>query len=194
MRTALTRLEGGIRGGRRPALRVSGREGCGRVWPREEELELVQEGPMDRTPEPVVPDLVEALRQHMLQEAADALHCRQGHRLPAVMSRVLIAETDLAILDGEHAAMGQRDPVDVPAEVVQDLLRALDGRFAVDDLPLGPDHLGDRQVGPFLTHPIEQQATQELRSNSHYEARDCFVGYRLLAMTPLLSLRGTVFL
>jgi len=118
---------------------------------------------MGGTPQARVPDLVEALGQHVLQEAADELHCRQGHRLPAVVSGVLIAETDLAILDGEHAAMGQRDPVDVPAEVVQDLLRALDGRFAVDDLPLGPDHLGDRQVGPFLTHQVHTQPAKACR-------------------------------
>jgi hypothetical protein len=61
VRTELTGLEGKIRGARRLALPVRGREGCGRVLSGEQELELVQERPMDGTPQPVVPDLVEAL-------------------------------------------------------------------------------------------------------------------------------------
>jgi hypothetical protein len=59
--------------------------------------------------------------------------------------------------------MGQRDAVDRPAPVVQDLLRALDGRFAVDDPPLGPEHLGPRPVRPFLTHPVHKQPAQARR-------------------------------
>jgi hypothetical protein len=65
---------------------------------RQAELKLVQKRTVDRTPEPVVPDLVETLRQHVLQKAANELQCRQGHGLPAVMAGVLVAETDLAIL------------------------------------------------------------------------------------------------
>jgi hypothetical protein len=61
VRTELTRLEGRIRGVRRLALPVRGREGCGRVLTCEQELELVQERPMDGTPQPVVSYLVESL-------------------------------------------------------------------------------------------------------------------------------------
>jgi hypothetical protein len=46
---------------------------------RPAELKLAQQGTVDRTPEPGVPDLVETLRQHMLQKAASTLPCRQGH-------------------------------------------------------------------------------------------------------------------
>jgi hypothetical protein len=41
--------------------------------PRQQELELVQEGTMDGTPQPIVPDFVEPLGQHVLQKAADEL-------------------------------------------------------------------------------------------------------------------------
>jgi hypothetical protein len=88
---------------------------------RQAELKLVQKRTVDRTPEPVVPDLVETLRQHVLEKAADELQCRQGHGLPAVMAGVLVAETDLAILDREHAAIGQGDSVDIPAQVAKHL-------------------------------------------------------------------------
>jgi hypothetical protein len=49
-----------------------GGRGTGCV-PRQAELELVQEGTMDRTPQPIVADFVEPLGQHMLQKATDEL-------------------------------------------------------------------------------------------------------------------------
>jgi hypothetical protein len=91
-------------------------KGCGRrlgCVPRQRELELVQEGTMDGTPQPIVPDLVEALGQYVLQKAADKLLGREGHSVPTVGLRVLIAKADLAILDGEQAVISQRDPMDI---------------------------------------------------------------------------------
>jgi hypothetical protein len=61
VRTELTCLEGKIRGARRLALPVRGREGGGRVLSCEPELEWVQERPMDGTPQAIGADLVEAL-------------------------------------------------------------------------------------------------------------------------------------
>jgi hypothetical protein len=111
---------------------------------------------MDGTPQPIVPDFVAALRQHMLQEAPDELVGRQGHGSPALVLGVLIAEAHLAVLDGEQAGVGQRDPVDLPAQGVQDWLRALHGRLTVDAPPFGPDRLGTGQVGACLTHQLEK--------------------------------------
>ena len=107
--------------------------------PRQAELPLVPERPMDRTPEPIVADLRETLGHHVLAKAADALQRRQGHGLPALVLGVLIARADVAVLDREHPALGQGDAVDLPAQVVEDLFRALQGRFAGDHPPLGPD-------------------------------------------------------
>jgi hypothetical protein len=53
----------------------------------------------------------------------------------------------------------------VPAQVGQDLLRALDGGFAVDHPPLGPDCLGAGQVRPFLTHQVQKEPAQERRED-----------------------------
>jgi len=128
--------------------------GCGRrlgCVPYQRELELVQEGTMDGTPQPIVPALVEALGPYVRQTAADTRLGWEGQRVPTIGLRVLIAKADLAILDGEQTVVGQRDPMDIPAQVGQDLLCTLDGGFAVDDPALGPDGLGSGQVRPFLT-------------------------------------------
>ena len=124
--------------------------------PRQPALELVQAGARDGTPQPIVPDVGEPLGQPMREKAANELVGRQGHGLPAMVLGILRAETDVAVRDREKAAIGQRDPVDIAAQVVQDLLRAWDGRFAVDDPPVGPDRRRDGQVGPRLTPQSEQ--------------------------------------
>jgi hypothetical protein len=85
---------------------------------------------------------METLGQHVLQKAADELQRRQGHGLPAMVLGILIAEADVAVLDRENPAIGQRDAVDIPAQVIQHRLRALQGRFAVDDPTFGPSRLG----------------------------------------------------
>ena len=71
--TGMPRSEQLTRGGGRMGLRGRGGWrliGCMSPQP---ELQLVQEGTMDRTPQPIVADFVEALGHHMRQKAADAL-------------------------------------------------------------------------------------------------------------------------
>jgi hypothetical protein len=123
----------------------------------------MQAGTMDGTPQPVVADVVDPLGQHMRQKAPDALVGGQGHGFPTLVCRVLVAEAHLVIIDGEQAVVGQRDPVDIPTQVLQDWLRALHGGFAVDHPPFGPDRLGQGQVRAFLTYQIEKQSAKELR-------------------------------
>jgi hypothetical protein len=53
--------------------------------------------------------------------------------------------------------MGQGDAVDLPAQGVQDRLWALDGGFAGDDPPRGPDRRRAGPVRPFLTHQRPKQ-------------------------------------
>jgi hypothetical protein len=119
-RTELTDLEGNIRGARRLALPVRGSAGGGRVLSGEPELALVQERPMDGTPQPVVPDLVEALGPHVRPKTADQRLGWQGHGLPALVLGILIAEAHVAVLDREPPAIGQRHPVDIAPQVRQD--------------------------------------------------------------------------
>jgi hypothetical protein len=85
---------------------------------------------------------METLGQHVLEKAADELQRRQGHGLPALVLGILIAEADVAALERENPAIGQREAVDIPAQVLQHLLRALHSGLTVDDPPFGPSRLG----------------------------------------------------
>jgi hypothetical protein len=87
----------------------------------------------------------------------------QGHGLPTLVLGVLGAAADLPIRDGAEAVVGQRHPVDIAAQVGQDLCPALRGRLTVDNPPCGPDHLGQGQVGTFLMDQSEAQPAKELR-------------------------------
>jgi hypothetical protein len=137
--TGVTRAEGRAPGcgGLRRGVRSGGRGGGG--VPRQAALQVGQERPMDRTPEPIVADLMDTLGQHVLENAADAPQRRQGHGLPALVLGVLIAKADVAVLERENPAIGQGAAVDIPAPGVEDLFRALQGRFAVDHPPRGPE-------------------------------------------------------
>ena len=134
---------------------------------RQAALQLVQQGTVDRTPEPVVAALVETLRQHVWQQATDALQGRQGHGLPAAMAGVLVAETDRAILDREHAAMGQGDPVDRPAHVAEHLFGPVQGRLTGDDPRRRPDRRRDGEIGTGLAHQIPEAAAEEHGERPH---------------------------
>ena len=70
---------------------------------------------MDRTPQPVVPDLGEALGQHVRQEAADKRLGWESHGVPMLILRVLIAKAHLAIVDAEQTVVRQGNAVDIPA-------------------------------------------------------------------------------
>jgi hypothetical protein len=123
--------------------------------PCQAELKVVQERTMDRTPQSIVADVVQALGQYMLEQAADELIGGQGHDPPALVLGVLVAEAHLAFCDREETMVGQGDAVDIPAQVVQDLLSTLHRRVAIDHPSLGPDRFGQRQVRACLTYQIE---------------------------------------
>jgi hypothetical protein len=103
--------------------------------PGQPELEVVQQGPMEWTPQPIGADLVEALGSYVLQEAANKRLGGQGHGVPTIVLGVLVAEAEVAGLDRDNTASGQGDPVDIPAQVIEHPLWALHGGFAVDHPP-----------------------------------------------------------
>jgi hypothetical protein len=137
--------------GRRALPCRGGRRRDGGV-PCERELAWVPEGPLDRTPPPRGPDRVEALGPHVRQAAADQRLGWEGHGVPTRGRRVLIATADLASRQGEPAVVRERAAVDIPAQVRQDWRWAWHRRRAGDHPPCGPDRLGPRQLGAFLTH------------------------------------------
>jgi hypothetical protein len=67
----------------------------------------------------------------------------------------------LVILDGEDAAVGDGDAVDVAGQVVEDLLGALTRRLAVDDPVLLPDGRGDLQVRQQLCPAVSERSSED---------------------------------
>jgi hypothetical protein len=118
---------------------------------------------MAGTPQPIGPDVVEPLGQHLRPKAPEALVGGPRQGVPTLVLGVLVAKAHLAILDAAETGVGQRAPVDISAQVVQDFLRAWHRRLAVDHPLRGPDHLGNDQVRAFLAHQSETQATKQLR-------------------------------
>ena len=73
----------------------------------------------------VVADAVEALGQHVDQEAADELVSGERHGLPPVRSVdavILPAEGDAVVVDRDQTAIGDGDAVGIPGEIAQHLL------------------------------------------------------------------------
>src|SRR2546426_11361851 len=59
--------------------------------------------------------------------------------VPVVVAVVLPAERHVAVVDGKEPMIRDRDPVGVPAHVVQDLPGSTEGRLGVDH-PVGRAH------------------------------------------------------
>jgi hypothetical protein len=131
---------------------------------RKPELDVRPESPMGRTPEPIGPDLVDALRPYVWPEAADERLRRQGHGFPTRGPGVLIAKAHLAIVDDEEQVVRQGDTVDIPAQVAKHGCRALYGRCAIDDPVSGPDRRGDGQIRAFLAPQGAEAAAEQLRA------------------------------
>lgn len=83
--------------------------------------------------------------------------------LPVMVLGILRAEADVAVLDREQTAIGQRDAVDVPAQVAEHLFGPLHGRLTVHDPRGRPHRLGDGQIGTLLAHEIQEEPSKELR-------------------------------
>src|SRR5215472_5136840 len=93
--------------------------------------------------EAIVADPVEALGQHVHQEAADELMRGERHRLPAVGAVgpvdavVLPPEGDGIGVGGDQSAVGDGDAMGVAREIAQDLLRPGERLLGVDH-PFSP--------------------------------------------------------
>ncbi len=111
---------------------------------------------MDRTPQPLVANLVEPLGPHMRQKAPDELVGGQRQGVPTLVLGVLVAKAPLAIIDGEETGVGQRDAVDISAQVVQAFLRAC---------PAGL---------PETTPPLVQTTSGLIRSGCSWRTRSSY--------------------
>src|SRR5213080_1285267 len=101
------------------------------------ERELV--GPVAVGEEAIMSNAMEAARQHREQETPHELADVKAHDFALVITAlpiVLPAETDVGLVEIEHAAVGDRDAMRIAREIGQDLLRTGEGLFGIDD-PFG---------------------------------------------------------
>ena len=86
----------------------------------------------------------------MFEEPAQKDLVRQGHHsLLAVMSVVLPAEGDVAVADVDKPMVGDRDPMRVSSQIMQDMFGTAEGRLGVDH-PVFPKQSTEKGVELFL--------------------------------------------
>src|SRR3984957_18877725 len=115
--------------------RISGRSG--QRHPQQFPASGQLPGTMAVAEEAIVPDAMKPVRQHMDQEAADELLGREGHRLLAVVVPIILpAETNLTVVHGYQAVVGDGDTVRIAPVIVDNLGRP--GEWPLrKDPPLG---------------------------------------------------------
>src|SRR5579863_10683259 len=101
-------------------------------------------------PQAEVADLVQALGQDVLEEAAHELLAGDAADPPAVGFAMLVADSDRLIVEADDSGVGDRDAEDVAGEVVEHGLLALAPGRAMDDPGLGPGGVGQNQIGTLL--------------------------------------------
>ena len=80
-----------------------------------------------------VPNLDEAGREYVEQEAADELRGLKSHRAAAVVvPGVAPAKAHLSVLEADEPSVGNGDPMSVAGQVLQNVLGPAEGRLRVD--------------------------------------------------------------
>ena len=180
----------------------------GLLWARRhgEQLASVRNvcGSVAAGEQPIVSDAMEALRQHVDQEAPDELVGRQRHGLVAggpLDPIVLVLEGDAVLVGGQQPAIGDRDAVGVARQIAQHLL-------GPGERLLGVDHPIDlaqwRQIGmecslvgephmiaEELQRPASCAATSISRNSRRNNAERTSTGQKIArsARDPLRSIR-----
>ena len=87
-----------------------------------------------------VADPAKAVGQDMQQKTPDELVRVECHH-PGLVGLPIVfpTEPDLPILKGKKAMIGDGDAMGIAAKIVEDLLRATERSFGVDD-PVGPTY------------------------------------------------------
>ena len=91
-------------------------------------------GAMSVGKEAVVANAMEAIRQHMEEEAANELGDRDSHDFALVIAAfpiVLPAEGDVGLVEIEQATVGDRNAMGVAGEIGQDLLGTGEGLLGI---------------------------------------------------------------
>jgi hypothetical protein len=79
-------------------------------------------------------DANKAAGQHMKQEAAQELFRFDGHHSLAIsMGIISPAEGNLVVGEGDQAMVGDGDAMSVAGEIAEDMMRAAERGFGIDD-------------------------------------------------------------
>ena len=113
-------------------------------------------------PQAEVADLMQALGQDVLEEAAHELLPGDAAGPPPVGFAMLVADGDSLIVEPDDTGVGDRNAEDVAGEVIEhDLFAFAPGR-AMDDPGLGPGGIGQNQIGTLLLQRGPELAAHEL--------------------------------
>jgi len=113
-------------------------------------------------PQAEVADLVQALGQDMLEEPTHEFVTGHADGPPAIGFAMLVADGHGLVVEADDAGVGYGDTEDVACEIVEHGLLALTPGRAVDDPGLGPDGVGNNEVGATVCEPVAELATHEL--------------------------------
>jgi hypothetical protein len=121
-------------------------------------------------PQAEVADLVEAARQHVLEEAAHELVAAQAAGSPAAGLAFLVLDRDRSVVEADDPGIGKSDAKDVAGEVFEHGLLAVAPRGDVEDPWPAPHRVGDNEVRAFSAQHCPELAAYQLgKSLDGYE-------------------------
>jgi hypothetical protein len=99
-----------------------------------------------RMPQTEVADLVEAARQHVLEEAAHELVAAEAAGPRVAGLAVLVLDSDRFVVEADDAGVGESDAKDVAGEVLEHRLFTVSPGGDMNDPGHLPDHVGNDEV------------------------------------------------
>src|SRR6266576_3299585 len=120
LRTEWEPVQGGVLRDRHGWSHLAGRWGSLRR--SQQGPRLLQIGRGLGAPQAVATDLDKAFWQDVSEKASDKLFSAKGHSLQLLGTIIPVAEGDLSVLERFDAAVGDRDPKHVAAQIIEGLL------------------------------------------------------------------------
>jgi hypothetical protein len=104
-----------------------------------------------RVPEPEIADLVEAARQHVLEETAHEFLTAEAAKSPTSSLTLLVAQADMVVVETNNTGVGEGDAEDIASQVVEHGLLAGPPQGDVGDPGDVPDAIGDDDIRTALS-------------------------------------------
>ena len=114
-----------------------------------------------RMPQPEVTDLVEAARQHMLEEAAHEFMAAQTAGSPATGLAFPVLDGDRFVVETDDAGVGESDAKDIAGEVLEHGLFAVAPGGDVEDPALTPHGVRNDEIGTLSAQEVPEFAAHQ---------------------------------